>query len=207
MNKNQKGFSPTLAVLIIVVMGLIGGLGYYVYQAQQNNQTKSNVSNTRQPLKQFTDPTKSYSFSYPGDWDVKKLPSLGEKVQSISINYPGGPETDPIIITFDRTPTQAQQTAASWEAAAKEEPNLFSTSKINGYMAMQRHIEYDDDKGNVVEDTYLIINNDQSSVVILIESKNIRSRTDDSFDASLNFDATDKLADFKAIVNSTKFLR
>ena len=128
-------------------------------------------------------------------------------VSNISINYPGGPETAPIIVTSDKTPAQAKQMTADWEASAKEEPKLYNTININGYKAIQRHIEYNDEKGNVVEDTYLITNKDQSSVVFLIQSKRITARTDDAFDVSLNFDATDKLEDFKAIVNSTKFLR
>jgi hypothetical protein len=210
--KSQKGFSAIEAVLIIVIIGLVGGIGYYVYQTHQSDQTKHTVSNIKQPLVQFTDKTKLYTFSYPKDWVITNLPLViegqsAEKVQNISINYPGGPESDPIIVTSDKTPTQAQQTTAAWEATAKEEPKLFSTLSINGYKAMQRHIEYNDEKGNVVEDTYLITNKDQSSVVFLIQSKRITSRTDDAFDVSLNFDATDKLADFKAIVNSTKFLR
>lgn len=203
---SANGISSVGIIFILVITGLVGGIGYYVYQTQQNNQTESTVSDTRQPLKQFTDSTKSYTFSYPGDWDVKAQPYREDwsgKVQLTSINYLGGNEgSDPISVSFDNTPAQAEEKIKYYESLAKSYPaeEVYKTITINGYRTLHEHIEYNDSKvGELREDRYLIINQDQSSLFYIVTSK----KKDDI----TNFDATDKFADFTALVNSTKFLR
>jgi cytoskeletal protein RodZ len=43
MRNNQKGFSPIIIVIIIVVIGALGGVGWYIYKA---NQTKPETAKT-----------------------------------------------------------------------------------------------------------------------------------------------------------------
>jgi hypothetical protein len=65
MNKNQKGFSSVEVFLVFVIAGLIGAGGYYVYEHQQNSGKMARVGETNHTLKTFTDPTNSYTFTYP----------------------------------------------------------------------------------------------------------------------------------------------
>ncbi len=37
ISNNQKGFSVGQVLLVVVVLGLIGGVGYYVYQRQNKS--------------------------------------------------------------------------------------------------------------------------------------------------------------------------
>lgn len=204
-NKRSKGFGTVEALLTMVIVGLIVGVGYYVSQKPQAPKAqKSTTSNTKPVLTSFTDPTKLYSFQYPKGWTIEELPTIDGAVHSIAISYPGAPaESYAVLVSADKTPKQAE-TARQWEESAKREPKLYSTTTINGYKAMHRHIAYDDEEGSAIEDTYLLVNDDQSSVMYLIESK---STSKDPELADDNYDATSRLKDFKAIVYSTKFIR
>ncbi len=87
---NSKGFSPLHILLLIVIVGMIGGVGYYVY----NSQKKTNTS-LDNAAKSQSDPQKSenkeeekiklpegfkeyvskegFSFAYPETWGVESV--------------------------------------------------------------------------------------------------------------------------------------
>lgn len=89
---NSKGFGLIECLLIFVIVGLIGGAGYYVYNAQKNtNETLDNTGNSELVLKEqekeqkseepvdptanwveYTDPAGKYSLKYPKDWTTAK---------------------------------------------------------------------------------------------------------------------------------------
>lgn len=46
MIKNQKGFAPVEVLLVLIVIGLIGGIGWYVYGKQQKKGTPKQVTIT-----------------------------------------------------------------------------------------------------------------------------------------------------------------
>ncbi len=208
----QKGFNVVEALIIMVIVGLIGGAGYYVYQNQQDKQPNKKVAVTKQPLAQYTDPTKLYTLSYPKDWVIENGSLVlegqsAEKNSSISINYTKDPTLEgpmpPVFVTSDKTAAQTQRILEAWGDGSGPEP--YKTISINGYKTLHRHIEggLENEGFSFREDAYLLINKDQSSVSFLITSKHI-AKDEDKLGPS--FDATDKLEDFKAIVNSVKFL-
>lgn len=41
MNRNQQGFSTVEGLLIFVIVGLIGGVGWYIYHTKNNNATSN----------------------------------------------------------------------------------------------------------------------------------------------------------------------
>lgn len=92
MNSKQKGFSALYLILLLVVIGILGGTGWYVYTAKRNTEKsleQSNVSNvpqtkksspaTKPPTakadekKEFTNRGTGVSFKYPKDWTVDDL--------------------------------------------------------------------------------------------------------------------------------------
>jgi len=108
--KNQKGFGLTAVLLIILVMGIIGGVGFSVYnkQSKTNNakqglnvtgsnlQSKTDTSNLVNDeknkdvyagWKEFTSKQRSISFKYPADWVLTANKS----------NDPGGADNSDII--------------------------------------------------------------------------------------------------------------
>lgn len=44
IKKNENGFGLVEALLVIVIIGLIGGVGYYVYNSKQNENDKSQLT-------------------------------------------------------------------------------------------------------------------------------------------------------------------
>jgi hypothetical protein len=95
---SSKGFSHLEVLLIIVVIALIGGAGFYVlknnkHQNTATNQTKTDSTqvqdNTIPQIKVYKSTQYGFSFQYPGDWQLTTdLKDLGR----------GGPEGD-IVVT------------------------------------------------------------------------------------------------------------
>jgi hypothetical protein len=94
MKKNQSGFSAVEAFLILVIVGIIGGTGWYVLRANNNtNKTLNNAglgtaAKTRKKTSPAptppVDPTSSwtsyssksgkYSLKYPSTWATSPIP-------------------------------------------------------------------------------------------------------------------------------------
>ena len=83
---NNKGFSAVETILVLVIVGLIGFVGWYVYNSKKE---VKNTSNTQQPsgvtksvpntkkdapvtLKEYKNATYGFSFQYPENWTLKE---------------------------------------------------------------------------------------------------------------------------------------
>ena len=73
--KNEKGFNVVEILVVLVVVGLIGGAGWYVYQYSQRESTKQGASNSegldelpvlKEGYRQYQG--KYLSLQYPKDW-------------------------------------------------------------------------------------------------------------------------------------------
>lgn len=95
--KNERGFGAVEFILIIVVVGLIGGLGWYAIHTRKNKDNPAPISNTSTANTTTTKSAnfyygwKSYSkygitFKYPADWKLTEAnPS---KMISLSVASP-----------------------------------------------------------------------------------------------------------------------
>jgi hypothetical protein len=85
MNKNHKGFSAIPLLLIIVLIGIIGGTGWYVYNSNKktnellNSADKLNTPNkpkststSSKPLKEYKSEDYKFSFQYPSNWIIRE---------------------------------------------------------------------------------------------------------------------------------------
>lgn len=99
MKNNQKGFSAVEGLLILVIVGIIGGVGYFVYNSQKSTNTSldnANKASTVQKVekstpKQSTTKPTPYNFQQLGvsmdildGWEVKSTPSTSEGVNFYS---------------------------------------------------------------------------------------------------------------------------
>ncbi len=79
MNENQKGFSVVEGLLILIIVGLIGCVGWYVWHAKNNadaNLNSAASSNTVIPPTQQTKPKDTAQYLEIKEWGVKfKIPS------------------------------------------------------------------------------------------------------------------------------------
>lgn len=96
MKPNEKGFSTVEALLLIVIVGIIGFAGWYVWHTRANsksvNHSSSQTSNTKAPQHGSPEPGLSaydddfISFSYPSDWKVEKQYSFTDTYGAYLIN-------------------------------------------------------------------------------------------------------------------------
>lgn len=69
MKHFQKGYSAVAVLLLVIIVGLIGATGWYVYDTQ--NTKNSETSDAATTYLQETDSTKSFSYKYPDSWEIK----------------------------------------------------------------------------------------------------------------------------------------
>ena len=200
---NQNGHVQLLPIVAVIAI-FICAAGFSVYKHQ--NQSSKNQTNhsTKQAPVLFTDPTKSYTFTYPANWKVKTpkpIKDWSDDAQLTWISFPGSPVPDPMNVSFDKTPKQAKEQSALLETYKKSSNNEIEELQINGYKAFHEKIEFGE-KGKIdsIEDRYLIVNKDNSSLYYII---GIKSNDDE---LGVHYDATNKTQDFLSIVKSTKFL-
>lgn len=105
MNKNQKGFSIVEGLLILIIIGLIGGTGWYVWHSKQTADktystvatTSSSVASTETQKKTdnysgwstCSDKADGVSFRYPSDWTANGTPSSSDPCQNFSLTSDG----------------------------------------------------------------------------------------------------------------------
>jgi hypothetical protein len=101
MKKNQKGFSAVEGLLILVIAGLIGFVGWYVWQAKNNADdnlsSATETSNSTQNItnaspyygwKIYTSQNEKFSFKYPKDWKITSDTPIGNLKEEIGIQGP-----------------------------------------------------------------------------------------------------------------------
>jgi prepilin-type N-terminal cleavage/methylation domain-containing protein len=97
MNANQKGFSVVEILIVLAVVGLIGGAGWYVWHSRASKDTSSttspSTSTTTKPNTVESTPSNLskydddyVSFSYPSDWKVEKQYTFTDDYGAYSLN-------------------------------------------------------------------------------------------------------------------------
>jgi hypothetical protein len=87
MNVNQKGFAAVEALLLLVLLAIIGGTGYYVWHARQNSNdiyssstggsnrvavpSSPQISKKTSQLSTYTSKYTGASFDFPSSWHAK----------------------------------------------------------------------------------------------------------------------------------------
>lgn len=89
---NQRGFAAIEAVLIFVIVAIIGGTGYYVYNANKEaNQslapTQAAVSKSSGSIenltKTYSDDFGHFSVKYPADWKLSTKPATEHESEAV----------------------------------------------------------------------------------------------------------------------------
>lgn len=107
MNTNQKGFSVLEAIFIVVIIGLLGLVGWYVYDTQAHKTSKSSPNNTQAQANVKTEEgdgtyrndALGLSFSYPPRWGKPETKTREDDNRFVPAN--GYTEYD---ITFPNAP-------------------------------------------------------------------------------------------------------
>src|SRR5438309_2039093 len=70
---NQKGFAALEIILVVLLLAVISGAGYYVYTSRHDSKTSSPAP-AKQSQKMLTYTSKEHhsSFTYPENWKIAK---------------------------------------------------------------------------------------------------------------------------------------
>ncbi len=94
INANQKGFAVVETLLIVAILAIIGGTGYFVWHAKQNTESSlNNTTNSQQaiskqtkkaPTNSSSSPTTQIKYLVINEWGVK-FPYAGDDTLSYKI--------------------------------------------------------------------------------------------------------------------------
>ncbi|MDB5170524.1 MAG: hypothetical protein JWO35_218 [Candidatus Saccharibacteria bacterium] len=156
MKKNQDGFSAVETVLILVIVGLIGFVGWYVYNSKNKSDATldqaSKSSQTSTPTKKtdaesavklsetYTDPS-GFTLKYPADWQFaakgsKSADGQGEFGSNEFVskaNYQANSNASILMLDTDTTTATAEQYAKDFFANKESDVVNSKSSKTNGY--------------------------------------------------------------------------
>jgi len=132
MKQNQKGFSVVEILIVIVVVGLIGTVGWLVYDRQKSKNNEQPKTTQVEEIKKEPEASKlsdyksdelGLSFSYPTEWGTASLTNgplskyqsgkykqlSFSKAINISINFVTGPYSSPLDACGYDDPVQNAQ--------------------------------------------------------------------------------------------------
>lgn len=101
---NNHGFTAFEGILIVIIIALIGGVGFYVYKSNQDkksdNPTSSSQKSTQtsatkdsyKDWKTYTSSTEKMSFKYPSSWKVDNSSPADSESDSTTITTDSGKE-------------------------------------------------------------------------------------------------------------------
>lgn len=176
MSKNSRGFAP---ILIVVILGAIGIIGYLVVaqSAKQSQPTPSSATqeSIQQPpenWKTYTDSQYNYSIQYPDNLLPEKS-SNDIYLSFVSFGNLSDEQNPWFSVSVRDTKLEDEVKFVKWQSShslvtlVKEEEIT-----MNGYAAVR--LEYEPQRPDVGKpDTYIIVNNGKYSFTLYAETESI----------------------------------
>lgn len=198
MNKNQRGFGAIEILLVLVIVGLLVGAGWYFMQRNDSKELKSSTAEQTVEMKPYTDSAKLYSVSYPSTWIAKEAEDCCEgepkdytKVsRSVTITPSNKAEIHGygVGIQADSTESLAKNIEQHWKDN-RHEPK---PKTINDYSAKYVKVTFSGDAENYIDHNYLITH-DGASVFVTFREKYYHQYPTEDWSASQDMDAFNKL--------------
>lgn len=222
LKNNQKGFSAIEAIMLVVIVALIGAVGWMVYKDRHKTTvtttttqpTKtSSTPTSQQPTANtttYTDSSKLFTISYPTSWAVDESAINAEtpyplaNKKRVKLTPPNSPKSSdgvtPNAVFVIAFKTSDIQGVLSHNSFGDKQTSTQSLT-INGYQAL-----YNQDistgateSPTYTEDQYVVTNNGATLLVTFREKEG-------SYNSVPAFDVTSTVPDFTALVKSVKFL-
>jgi hypothetical protein len=214
IRRNQKGFTVIEAVLIIVVIAIVAGTGWYVWRSVKNvNETDKQAlaSSNSISFLSYTDTAKLFTLVYPSNWVITPDSQPGHEGDAPPIDW--SRVSRGFKLVSENAPKGAD--GAMIEAgSANGAMNLISENKtdkfhtvqkltINGHTAYFDRLVYTGPSAaeKYTDDTYTIFNGDKALTLSFRESYYHNSVT-----PLINWNDVKDLAAFKGVVYSVKFV-
>ncbi|GEM_PF-2187275 len=224
---NQRGFSPVESILVLVIIAMIAGVGWYVYRAMKNTNnaySSATVTSTSgspkfgkatkstTATKTYTDQSNVYTVSYPASWtlgqgggggDTHPAALLDELAATLTPpNAPDVGANDPNAI--DIQSYRSSDTAGIMKFYITGDGNTTPRKlTINGYDAVYQQSIGGVGKSSIAytDDNYVVTHNGVT-VVFFYRVKQSATQQDNI----PPFDVSSTVAAFTDVVKSIKFL-
>lgn len=211
---NNKGFSVVEGLLILIIVGIIGGVGYFVYNQNNKTPSVSNSSIKKEKIKldkNIKDLSGSYEISYPANWSAKAIDGKDCGPGPANCIVDGWIELTPANASDY---TQDGKTLNKLEARAYSSSNFSTINKllfgessnakelasINGHKSYQID-QSANDSGLVYKDRHYVVVGKDISVVF-----SFRYSQEKDANYLQKFNDNEKLPTIKEIVKSIKFI-
>jgi len=230
MKRTQKGFSIVETLLLLLIVGLIGSVGWYVFNSSRktnkiNDSTASEntvsaqdqfpVVTIKDPVS-YTDSSSTISFNHPADWTVKEYYQDlgGYESRTLSVIppnaaklYPDLDDLDTINITLNVSSQPASGIKSAIQAFKQESTSILATKSLDINGANGNYLRYDEPlhaggemSQIATRDYYAIYKGNNVVSVDFVEKVNRPDKNDNAFDESK------LLPTVNAIVESFKIL-
>jgi hypothetical protein len=225
--KNETGFGAIEAILILVIVIAIAGVGWYVWKAKKNTDstynTVANTSTTNKPIvkpkttitvdpyagwKTYNDPSNIFSVKYPDNWTLQLQANSMDPDNPIDSNYamiiPSNLPSAAVgntAIDVGADKATLNKTMNDLETSSSANYNPSSTT-INGYSSLFQEAKVPSNGGNSYTEDFYGVEHNNITVTFNFREKQIgngNSPQDGSFDIS------NDNSEFVLIVKSIKF--
>jgi hypothetical protein len=214
----QRGSSLVIILAIAIALGVSGLAAWKIVASQkaasevakpQDSGTQSSVAR-----KSYTDTAGHFTLSYPSDWSVSYPEKGGHdnpvqaepdwtKVSRPLLFTPASGEAENnVIVTPGCETTDSNGAKVSVLDFLKGRKDQFHSQKeitINGYAGFYDKLDFKTDAESYLDHTYFVTND--SDCLLLTYRENWHHDM-----SNTNFDDSKNVPDFKAIVDSTKFM-
>lgn len=216
---NSKGFGLVETMLVLAVVVIIGGIGYYVFSKKP--EPKQQPAPTVQ-YKQETDSTQSFGYSYPENWMIEPYvwedccggppdtePDWSKESKPITLHPSDNSEVD-VTITSNKYDEYTYSSYESLTASVKEDyfaKILFDGTRDDGHKALFTKVDYlgpPDAKVESFTDHRYYFDNGDTYLVVQFREKYHHDWPDDEAGGP-DIDNSKYLADFEHIAKSIKF--
>ncbi|MEI6237341.1 MAG: hypothetical protein WCP03_01955 [Candidatus Saccharibacteria bacterium] len=187
-NSNQSGFSLIIVVLIVVLFGIIGFTGWYIYNSTKKNNTLAKTSNSQNisqdaknnnhsssKQRTFVNSFFKYSFDVPYGYTVaESVWCEGLCVSNLSVNNVtsdiSSRDIGVSIVAADRQRPISLQEAIDDQKLYPEMTKQLGEFKIDGKTGTKYY-----SMGMVGYDTYLFVNNNYYYKITVPDSSDDKS--------------------------------
>lgn len=214
MKSNYKGLSRFTILLVAIIIVLVSGAGWYVWQRSTDmSETKKDSEIPRVNQVEITDSSKTFIVTYPDTWSVVPYETPGrdgpttppetdwsKMPQPITLRHKNNKYAEIRIDGYTDINTTIDKEIAEIN---KDKFNTYEKVTINGYEALKHVLDFvgPSDAEKYKETTYIVLSG-SSKVTLKFRERYSNATTNGESD----FDASNLSADFEKVVNSIKFL-
>lgn len=85
--KKQPGFAVLEAILILAIVAIIGGTGYFLWHSRHTSASSKSTTTGSHLMTKYSNAKLGFQFSYPSSWGNAQLSQLSDKAQGYRLSF------------------------------------------------------------------------------------------------------------------------